>query len=208
MQMLKKTLLISLACAAAAPAFAHEEGSLILRAGAAMVTPNVSTDANLAPLSIDVDDNTQLGLTATYMFSNKLGVGLLAATPFEHDITAAGTTIGSTEHLPPTVTLQWFPLDNPTVQPYIGAGLNYTTFFNEELNATGQAATGASSMSLSDSVSWALEAGVDVIIGKNLVLNAAIWQVDINTDLSLNGTKVGEIELDPFAAMVGVGWKF
>lgn len=206
MQLKTKALLLSLACAATAPAFAYDAGNVIVRAGVAHAMPDVSTDAALTGL--DVEDNTQLGLTATYMVTPKFGVELLAATPFEHDITANGTTIGTTKHLPPTVSAQFYPLDNPTLQPYVGAGLNYTMFFSEELNATGKAATGANDVSLSNSVGLALEIGIDVKVSEQLVVNAALWKVDMNTDVSLDGTKAGELEIDPLVAMIGIGYKF
>lgn len=197
MKVLHKTLLLSLAVAAASPAFAYEAGDIMLRVGAAQVSPDVSTDAALA--GVDVDSDTQLGLTATYMVSPKFGVQLLGATPFEHDITANGTKIGSTKHLPPTVTAQFYPLDNATVQPYVGAGINYTKFWGEDLGGAG----------LTDSVGLALEAGVDIKVSDTVYVNAAVWKIDINTDLETSaGVKVGEVEIDPLAVMVAVGFKF
>lgn len=197
MKVLNKTLLLSLAIAAASPAFAYEAGDIMLRVGAAQVTPDVSTDAVLA--GIDVDDDTQLGLAATYMVTSKFGVEVLAATPFKHDITAGGTKVGSTKHLPPTVTAQFYPLDHATVQPYVGAGLNYTHFWGEDLGGAG----------LTDSIGLALEAGVDIKVTDSVYINAAVWKIDINTDLeTAAGAKVGEIELDPLAAMVGVAFKY
>lgn len=208
MKVLHKTLLLSLAVAAASPAFAYEAGDIIVRGGVVNVSPDVGTDAGLAPFKLDVEDNTQLGLTATYMVTPKIGVELLAATPFEHHVTANGTVIGSTNHLPPTVSLQFYPLDNATVQPYIGAGINYTFFFEDDLNAVGQAATSTSEMNLTSSVGLALEAGIDVKVAENVVVNASVWKIDINTDLELDGVKAGEIELDPLGVMIAVGYKF
>ena len=197
MKALHKTLLLSLAVAASAPAFAYDAGDIMLRVGVAQVSPDVTTDAVLA--GVDVESNTQLGLTATYMVTPKFGVELLGATPFKHDITAGGVTIGSTKHLPPTVTAQFYPLDNPTVQPYVGAGLNYTHFWGEDLGGAG----------LTDSVGLALEAGVDIKVADNVYVNAAVWKIDINTDLETPaGVKVGEVQIDPLAAMIAVGFKF
>lgn len=197
MKVLHKTLLLSLACAAASPALAYEAGDIMLRVGVAQVTPDVSTDAALA--GVDVDSDIQLGLTATYMVTPKFGVELLGATPFKHDITAGGATIGSTKQLPPTVTAQFYPLDNATVQPYVGAGINYTHFWGEDLGGAG----------LTDSVGLAVEAGVDIKVANNLYLNAAVWKIDINTDLETSaGAKVGEVQIDPLAAMIAIGYKF
>lgn len=200
MKVLHKTLLLSLAVAAASPAFAYEAGDVIVRAGVVSVMPDTSTDAGTAGL--DVEDNTQLGLTIDYLLTPHVGVELLGATPFEHDITAGGTTIGSVSHLPPTVTVQYFPLDSASsVQPYVGAGLNYTKFWGEDNNL-------GVVLDVSDSVGLALEAGVDIKVADNIVVNASIWKIDINTDVSINGTKIGELEIDPLAAMIAVGYKF
>lgn len=211
MKTLQKSLLIALA-AASAPAFAYEAGDIIVRAGAVNVSPDATvTGAALAPFSLDVEDNTQLGLTATYMISPKIGVELLAATPFKHDIianAAGGAKIGDTEHLPPTVSLQFYPLDHATVQPYVGVGVNYTFFFQDDLNALGQTATGADELDLTNSLGLALSAGVDVKISDKLLVNAAVWKIDINTDVKLDGAKVGEVEIDPLGVMVGIGYKF
>lgn len=94
-------------------ALAHEQGDIILRGGAANVSPNEDSDridiAGLAVLDgVTVDSDTQLGLTVTYMLTEHLGLGLLASSPFEHDIYIENAPVkaGSTKHLPPTVTLQ------------------------------------------------------------------------------------------------------
>lgn len=201
-------LMTSVLAAIAGQSLAYETGDIILRAGAAYVAPDVTDKVAGGALKLDVNNDTQLGLTATYMVAPQIGIGVLAATPFSHDITAGGIVIGETKHLPPTLTLQWHPKINDTVQPYLGAGVNYTVFWDAKLNATGQAATGASKLSLTHSVGLALEAGVDVKVTNNVYINAAIWRVDINTDVKLNGVKAGELEIDPMAYMIGVGYKF
>lgn len=200
MKFLHKSLLLSLAVAAASPAFAYEAGDVIVRAGVVSVMPDVSNNTTLAAL--DVDDNTQLGLTINYMLTPNIGVELLGATPFEHDLTLNGATIGSVSHLPPTVTVQYFPMAaGSAVQPYVGAGVNYTKLWGEDNNL-------GVVLDVKDSVGLALEAGVDFKVADNIVVNAAVWKVDINTDVSVNGAKVGELEIDPLVAMVAIGYKF
>ena len=203
-------------------AAAYEPGDLIVRAGPANVNPDSSSSGPLRlggtaldGTSVDVDDDTQLGLTFTYMLREHWAVGLLAATPFEHDISENGvgfSNVGSTKHLPPTLTLQYFPAPGDAAfQPYIGAGINYTTFFSEDTSDELNAALGDSDMSLDDSFGLALEAGIDYALNNKWSLNAAIWMLDIDTDATID-TAAGQIkvdvEIDPIVYMAGVAYRF
>jgi outer membrane protein len=198
MNLMHKLLLLSLACATPLCAVAYDKGDTVLRIGPLLFAPDVSTDAGTA--GFDVDDNVQLGLTATYMMHPNVGVELVAATPFYHDISLNGATIGSTKQLPPTAFLQWYPLAQERVQPFVGVGVNHTFFFDEK--------SGLGRVKLDDSTGIAFEAGVDVNLTDSLTVNATVWKLDVNTDVSLNGARLGELELDPFLAMIGIGMKF
>ncbi|MGQ7956165.1 OmpW/AlkL family protein [Pseudomonas sp. SP16.1] len=212
-----------LALAIAAPlAQAHQAGDIIVRAGAATVDPREDSSAlklNDATLGgqATVDSNTQLGLTGTYMLTDNLGIGLLAATPFEHSVGVKGLggldgKLADIKHLPPTLSLQYFPLDKDSqMQPYVGVGLNYTTFFDEDLTSTREG-QGFSNLDLDDSWGLALEAGMDVMLTDNLLFNAAVWYIDIDTtattDLAGAGKVKVDVDIDPFVYMVGLGYKF
>lgn len=133
--------------------WAHEAGEFFIRAGTATVRPTEGSDNVLGSLgSFNVSNNTQLGLTFTYMATDNIGVELLAATPFRHKVGTGPTgTIATVHQLPPTLMAQWYFGDAQSkVRPYVGAGINYTTFFNEDFNDTGKAA-GLSDLSLKDS---------------------------------------------------------
>lgn len=249
----KLGVLAAAVMAAAPAAQAFEAGDFVLRAGVAHVAPNDSSDAlnvagfvdpiNGANVTLDgtevgVDSNTQLGIRATYMVTNNLGIGVLGATPFKHNIVgkeglAAAGTLGETKHLPPTVTLQYFPMpSNSKFQPYVGVGVNYTTFFEEKTNAnlngvlngvagslTDGALAGAissSELELDDSVGVAVELGMDYMLSENFGLNAAVWWADINTDATVTAYAgdvkaaevTTEVEIDPMVYMVGFTYKF
>ncbi len=182
---------------AAPQAFARNAGDVVLRVGAAMVDP--AGDGALDG-ALDVDSNTQLGIDATYMLNDTLGVGVLGATPFKHDITVAGEKVGSTRHLPPTITLQYHPQLDSQFQPYVGAGVNYTQFYNET------STLGA--LELDKSVGLALEAGVDYAIAKNVGLSAAVWKADIDTDATLDGKPLDTVAIDPWVYMLGAYYEF
>jgi outer membrane protein len=118
-----KTLAAGILAAANLPAFAHETGDIILRMGPVTVAPNASSSlvttaaiGALAGTSVGVGNDTQLGLNPVYMYTDSLAFEVLAATPFENDLSVTGlaqygfatTDLGSTKHLPPTVSALYF----------------------------------------------------------------------------------------------------
>ena len=209
---------LSLAVAAFAShnASAYEASDVILRVGAATVAPDESSSelssaalgGKVAGSSASVGDNTQLGITGTWMLTSNVGLGLLAATPFEHDVDA-----GSVKHLPPTLTVQYFPMGSGSaIQPYLGAGLNYTTFFSESVAGELESVLGDGSLKLDDSWGLALEAGIDIALGENWLLNGAVWYLDIDTTATFrfdSGVRVKtDVDIDPWVYAITLGYKF
>lgn len=194
---------------ASMPLMAYEAGDLILRAGAAGVFPNTNYDDNdLGGAGVDVNNTWSLGLTGTYMVSNNFGVGLLAAWPFEHDIDGDGALssnkVGSAKQLPPTLTAQWYFTNGSNIHPYVGAGINYTIFFNED--TTG--ALNGVDMELDDSWGLAGEVGVDIELDGNWIAGVQLWYIDINTQADLKGVGKLDVDVDPWVFMLGIGKKF
>src|SRR5690606_15009207 len=130
MRKLIAALVVGSSCVAAAQA--HEAGDFLVRVGAVQIAPDASSGSILGG-GVDVDDATGLGFSGTWFATSHIGIEVLAALPFEHDIVGtgalAGVDIGSTKHLPPTVSLQYYPLGEGKLQPYACIGLNYTTFY-------------------------------------------------------------------------------
>lgn len=189
--------LITLGCLIAGNALAYDAGDIVVRAGVATVDP--AGDGALDG-ALDVKSNSQLGLTLTYMLSDDWGVGVLAATPFEHDITVSGKTVGSTKHLPPTVTAQYHFSAGDTVHPYVGLGVNYTEFFSEE-SVLGD-------LALDSSFGLAAELGADFNFNQHWGANIALWYIDIDTDASLDGAKLATVQIDPWVYNLGLSYKF
>lgn len=195
-----------------------------MRAGAAAVDPREDSGAlkvggaALAGTGVGLDSDTQLGLTVAWMVTSNIGIELLAATPFEHDIAARGLSglgidsVGSTRHLPPTLSVQYYPLDaGSAFQPYVGIGLNYTTFFSEKLSGEVKTVLGGSNLDIDDSVGMAFQLGADWRINERWLVNAAVWRIDIETTVTLDsalGRVKVELDIDPWVYMVGVGYKF
>ncbi|MFA0057171.1 MULTISPECIES: outer membrane protein OmpW [Vibrio] len=197
---------------------AHKEGDFIIRAGAATVSPNDSSGAvlNNPDLEFSVDSDTQLGLTFGYMFTDNISFEVLAASPFSHNISVNGLgKVADTKHLPPTFMVQYyFGQANSDFRPYVGAGINYTVFFDESLNGTGKAA-GLSDLSLDDSWGLAANIGIDYMINEDWFLNASVWYADIGTTAKYKQTVGGtttqystDVDIDPWVFMIGGGYNF
>ena len=195
------TLIAGLLVLTSASVAAVEKGDWLVRFGVANVSPNDGSTGVVANDAIGVDGNTQIFANVTYMFNDNVGFEVLAATPFSHDITLSGSKIAETDQLPPTFSVQYHFKPKASIRPYVGAGINYTTFFNEKATAT------ITSISLDDSIGLAVQAGVDVDITKDWFFNADVRYINIETTATTN---IGNIEVDinPLVFSLGIGTRF
>ncbi|MDS4039845.1 MAG: OmpW family outer membrane protein [Candidatus Competibacter sp.] len=184
---------------------AYEAGDWIGRVGAWGIFPK-SDNLTLAPgVDIDVDDGYSLGFNFTYMVNPNIGVELILALPFKHDIELTGAgKVADTLQLPPTLFLQYHFMPTGTVHPYAGIGLNYTFFFNED--TTG--ALSGSSLSLDSSWGVAGELGIDIDVAPNWFVNATVMYIDIDTKAKLDGVSLGTVAIDPWVVGLNIGTRF
>ena len=191
-----KALGLALALAGlATPALAQSAGDWTLGVGVHQVNPKSGNGALAGgTLAVDVDSDIKPTITFEYFVRDNLGIEVLAALPFKHDIAIDGLgTVGSTRHLPPVVSLQYHFNGSGKVSPFVGAGLNYTTFFSEDT----QGALAASKLKLDDSWGLAAHAGVDFALGQRGALRIDARWADIDTKVELDGAAIGTVNLDP-----------
>ena len=199
--------LIALGLATAAvSAHAVQKGDWLIRGGLGHVSPTgESVTVPVVGGKLEADDSTNLAVNFTYMLSDNLGVELLGALPFSHDLTHDSLgKVGETKQLPPTLILLYNFAPKSGVRPYAGIGLNYTTFFSEK--TTG--ALAGTSLKLDDSFGLAVEAGVDVDINKDWFFNASLWRMDIDTEANSSLLGKFDVAIDPWVLFVGVGRRF
>ena len=197
------------------------QAKLSVNVGAINVNPDNTASAineNNA-LGLVADSNTQLGITFDYQYSDNVVFELVAATPFSHTVEGAGGLAGAdiadVKHLPPTLLAQYHFFDaTAKFRPFVGAGLNYTVFFDEEPSAALKATLGTNDveLDLDSSFGIALQLGFNYDLNEKWGLHGMISKIDINTDATVyaNGTKAltSDVELDPVVAMFGVKYKF
>ena len=189
-------LLAASLAAVALPAAAQSAGDWTIGIGVHQVDPK-SDNGVLAngtlPLSINSD--AKPSPTFEYFIRENLGVEVLAAWPFQHDISVKGVgRVGSTKHLPPTVSLQYHFNDKGVVSPVLGVGLNYTTFFSEDTRG----ALDGTSLKLGDSWGLAAHAGVDFRLGNGGAIRIDARWIDIDSSVRLDGAGLGTANIDPW----------
>ena len=201
MKLVRYALAASLALAAM-PAFAQSAGHWTLGVGVHNVNPKSDsgtlTATPLGNLKMDIGSNARPTITAEYFLKDNLGVEILAALPFQHDINVVGVgKVGSTKHLPPTVSLQYH-FGQGKVRPFVGLGLNYTTFFSTKT----EGAIDGTNLDLSNSWGLAGHIGVDFQVSEKGAIRIDYRKIDIDTDVKLNGAKLGTrntVNIDPSA---------
>lgn len=201
--------LAALLASAAVPAFAQSAGEITVGLGIGYVQPksdNGSVTAN--DVDVDVKGNARPTLTVEYFVADNIGIELLAAWPFTHDVELDGLgKVAETTHLPPTLSVQYHwngQAGKGSISPFVGVGVNYTNFFDTD---TKGALSGAD-LDLGDSWGLAAHAGVDYRISDTGSIRADVRYLDIDTEAKLNGNKIGTVEVDPWVFGVSYVHKF
>jgi outer membrane protein len=202
-----------------APAYANK-GDILIRLRGIMVAPNTRSGGILPTLpaeQVKVSKSFMPEVDFSYMLTNHVGAELIVATTKHHADGKTGTTgaigrLASTWVLPPTLTLQYHFAPQGSIRPYVGAGINYSIFYSEKASTALVTAVGPTKVGMSDSVGYALQAGVDIPIGKRTFVNLDIKYLDIDTTARLATTAIGtqsvKIHLDPVVVGVGFGMRF
>ncbi len=223
--LLRTALIAALAAGAAADAakvaMADHTGFMVRLRGV-VVAPNddstaIALDgAPVAGSSVTVDDDPIPELDITYKWAPNWGVELILGTS-NHTVTAQGTlgTLGDvidTDVLPPTLTLQYHFNPIGKFRPYVGIGVNYTLFFNSDvegpLNAPG------ADVDLDSSWGVAGQVGFDFDITDKWFVNFDFKYIDLNTTATFDGTILNpvratvDVDIDPIVVGGGIGYRF
>lgn len=204
---------------------AYEAGDWLIRGRVINVNPNDSSGsltvngADTGSKGVKVDSDTVPELDITYMINRNWGVELILGYS-EHTVTGEKAWAGlddviDTKVLPPTLTLQYHFLPDSNIRPYIGAGVNYTYFFDEEVPSSSAISSSGDKVKLDSSWGWAAQVGVDIAINQDWFINMDVKYLDIDTTASFKNIAVGgagtakiDADIDPFVYGIGIGRRF
>lgn len=93
------------------------------------------------------------------------------------------------------------------LRPYIGAGINYTTFFHSKTTLTTPVDL-QGDLDLDDSFGLAAQLGVDYDIDEKWFVSADIRYINIETKATNSVAGTTDVEINPTVFSFGVGYKF
>ncbi|SFU86111.1 OmpW/AlkL family protein [Halomonas korlensis] len=194
---------ITAGCVAASQAvIAYSAGDVFVRGGVAK--SEVTSDNGSVDVAGDLDVSDERGLTygVGMLFHDKVGIELSGQEKVEHNLSGANTgPLGSVDRLPFNLMVNYYPMGGmeSKVQPYVGAGLNYTRFTGETL----------SGLDVDHSYGAVGQLGIDLAVTHNFMLNGFVNYADVDPDVSLSGAgDLGKAKIDPMTLGGGVTFRF
>ncbi len=124
-----------------------------------------------------------------------------------------GQVISSARWISPTLLVEYnFLSDQAQLRPFVGVGVNYTTFYDRDSTAAGNAASGGpTKLSLTSSVGPAVTGGVTYRITDRWHLHASYSWSQVKTNLSADTdgfVRTSRISFGPQALIVSGGYSF
>ena len=192
--------------AGAALADDDETGPWMFRLRGLAVIPDASADITQIPgASVDISNSAVPELDISYFVTENISAELILAVT-QHTITGtgaiAGVDVGRAWLLPPTLLAQYHFTDFGAFKPYVGAGVNYTVFFDQD--AAGGTIT---QFDLQDTFAPALQIGFDYFFDPHWGVNFDVKKIFLRPDITLNNsTLTGSVDIDPW--LIGAGIVF
>lgn len=198
----RKILAVALAAAGlvSANAAQADAGPFMVRARAVYV--DFDNGQNSLPVKVEAESRWIPEVDFSYFFTPNIAAELVLTYPQNVDIKVAGSKAGTIKALPPSLMLQYHVTQLGAFKPYVGLGVNYTIFtkHNNILGGVGEVEN--SSLGLAGQI------GFDYMITKNVALNLDVKYIQMDTDVTVGGSKIGKLDLNPVTAGIGIGYRF
>jgi outer membrane protein len=208
---------------AAGAAHAQSAGTIMLRAGATEIKPNVDSGdlsaPSLAGTKASIRSDTQFSGGLTYMLTDHIAIDIPLATPFTHELDGDGAIsgvgkIGEVKALPMTVMGQYRFLDaTAPFRPYVGGGLTYAKFYKAESTATLSALTGGTpsdptTLSIDSKLAATVQIGARYAFSQHWFVDATVLHTFLETRTTLSTGQTLDTKLDPDTFALTVGYAF
>lgn len=191
------------------------ESPWLVRGRALGAVPDESSDLDPIGGEADVSNDVTPEVDVSYFVTDHVAFETILGTSrhsVDADQTAAGDIdVGEVSLIPATVTTQYHFSPDRTFAPYVGAGVHYSLFYDEDPPQSGGGA-GITEVNYDNAAGWALQAGADFDIGPPAwALNVDVKKIFLQTDVDISsgaGPVQAEVDLDPWLLGVGVSYDF
>lgn len=224
-----KSLLAGALVIASGSALAAEKGDFFYHLRAINIEPNESSSVlnvgdlgGLPGTGVGVDNNQTLDISIGYMLTDNIALELLADPSTRHSVSAngleayglpvpGGTEVVKTNVLPPTLFAQYHFDPQGKMDFYVGAGLNYTLFFNTDLTPAAVSVLGASNLDVDNSFGLAGQVGMDFKMKNDWSFNVDVKYINIDTTATFSsalGPVKVDVDINPWVYGIGFGKTF
>lgn len=196
----------------AAPAVEAWNPWMIRLRALGVVTRNSGSVDQVAGSGLTTTDTVVPELDISYFFNKNWAAELILGVT-KHSISGTGAidglSVGSAWLLPPTLTMQYHFTEFGAFKPYVGAGVNYTVFFNQSAGNTANGGVTITQSHLHNSFAPVAQIGFDYMIDRHWGVNFDVKKLWLRPDWDgNNGALTGKVNLDPWLIGTGITYKF
>ncbi|GBD47930.1 OmpW/AlkL family protein [Methylopila sp. Yamaguchi] len=173
------------------------------------VVPHKSKANFNIPGSAHISSDVMPEIDFTYFFTPNLAIEVICCAS-KHSIKGRGAlkglNVGDTWVIPATVTAQYHFTNFGKFKPYVGVGVNYSIYFNED-----GAGPTVRRLNLKNSVGVAGQIGFDYMIDEHWGVNVDVKKIYMEPKISLaaGGANVhGRAKINPWVIGTGVTYRF
>ncbi len=213
---MKKGLLLLGAIFTSMISFGQEAGELHMRVRATGVVPMEKANIDAIGGDVAVTNNLIPEVDLTYYFTKNLAAELILGTS-KHEVVAVNTALGNLDLgrvmlLPPTLNLQYHFYPTKNLKPYLGAGINYTIFYDQGQGKGRNAAV--TNVDYKNNVGFGFQLGFDYKINDKLYWNVDVKKLYVNTDVEVGAALPtgqvyvpADVDLNPWLISTGIGFR-
>ncbi|OKS88872.1 OmpW/AlkL family protein [Mucilaginibacter polytrichastri] len=210
-------------------AFAQEKNEWEIRVRAIGIIPQESATIGVIGGGAHISNTVVPEVDFSYFFAKNFSAELILATT-RHSVnttssnlsaiggsSSANVDLGKVWLLPPTLTLQYHLPTGTLFRPYVGAGINYTIFYNADKGPVVQ------DIDYKNKFAFAAQAGADFDISKKMFINIDLKKIFLNTTATVDASNLtpagspalapvlrsinADVKIKPWVVGFGIGYR-
>lgn len=165
-----------------------------------------SDNGTLAAAEASIDDDWALTGSVAYHFAENWSAELWTGlSKYEHDVSLAGLgTVGSVEHRPTTLGVNYHFMKDSKFRPFVGLGYGW-------VNVSGEKSSGALAgtvLRADNSSGLTANFGADYYVNDRFFVRGDVRYLNFDSDVTVNGAAVGTANVDPIIYGISAGVSF